>query len=102
MNKFFVGQRVRLVRFPRYHHPNVNKANIGDQGTVCGTESQPNLGFHLYRDGEVNLSVKMDRYPRDAMAPDYCFEPILPDGHRAAEESLEELLPFLKEQKVTA
>lgn len=91
MAKFFVGQRVRLVRKsgPRISgsagtHKRSNQPRVGDEGTVLGTDSHPNAGF-VHAAFPV-LSVRMDRTGVYGLAPAECWEPILPSGHAACDE----------------
>ena len=95
MSAFFVGQRIRKVRGPN---------GVGTTGCVVG------VGVH---DAAVergySMRVLCDKawrgasgrmWPKSHVAacnPDD-WEPIIPDGHRPAEISVEELLPFLKER----
>lgn len=101
MSRFFVGQRVRVARLPPTggRAPNALGGAVGDEGYVTGTVSNPNPGF--FADKGRDLSVKLDRHPISGMAPSYCFEPIVPKGHQPAEESIEEILPFLFEKERT-
>lgn len=83
MATFFVGQRVRVVRLPdkSYRQRRGVEAmggKIGDEGIVVGTMSRPNAGFHAF--GQMDLSVKMDRFSAAGMCPSYCLEPIIPEG----------------------
>jgi hypothetical protein len=97
MAKFFVGQRVKVVRRPHEAlRPDLGcvGGRIGDEGTVVGTVARPNRGF--WTDGHPDmLSVKLDRLQMHGLAPSYCFEPILPEGHRAGETGLCEPLDRL-------
>ena len=86
---FFVGQRVKKVR----------GHSIGITGVVVAKE--PESGY--------DISIRVDSScvddfgctgPAGAVAS--CrgdeWEPILPEGHRPAELTVEELLPFLRER----
>jgi hypothetical protein len=97
-SQFFVGQRVKVVREgePVYQAARSAKIKIGDEGVVLGTDSRPNGGF-VHNDSFAVLSVHIDRLSLHGLAPAYCFEPILPEGHRPCEEgwSLDKLLEGL-------
>jgi hypothetical protein len=88
VSAFHVGQRVRIV-----------------EGGYVSPEERDGLGR------EARIIVRNDLPDYDWTVKDTagcewevvecCLEPILPDGHRPAELTVEELLPFLREQ-VTA
>jgi len=78
MSRFYVGQRVRFVRFASKCNlfPAVfrrKKIQIGDIFVICGTAAQPNAGFHTYADRDI--SVQPIGETVFGMAPSYCFEP---------------------------
>lgn len=99
MSRLSVGLRVRVARLPTPRRRVMNALGgcVGDEGVVAGTVSRPNRGFHAT--GDYDVSVKLDRHPGPGMAPSYCFEPILLSGLLAADESIEEILPFLFEKE---
>ena len=79
MSRFYVGQRVRVVRYPDRGNTR-GIAKIGDECVVAGTPNEPNEGFNPNLDRD--LSVKHPCCDGPMMAPSYCFEPITPSGHK--------------------
>ncbi len=87
MATFFVGQRVRVVRVERYQHL------LGAEARVTKLDV---IGIRLdgsLIEGCVQLDIPAPGYLGKFVAPppDW-IEPILPDGHRAGDYSLSELL----------
>ena len=95
MSQFFVGQRVILAR-PR-HQKNINRT--GRIVEIYPSEQPSRLG-------SVNCAVDWDHGLSDSRSYEIGgtathtsqLEPILPSGHQPAELTVEELLPFLREQ----
>lgn len=83
MTKFFVGQRVRIVRAPAL------PAFVGTETRITGLA----FGEYEYRGYEWLVRIEGDTYG----ACSHNLEPILPSGHAPAEMDVHELLPFLKE-----
>lgn len=93
MSAFFVGQRVKKVR--------------GSLGVGVTARVAPEPGF-VSRAPWVDMAVRLDDpvLTREGWAGAgevvlTCtleWEPILPSGHRPAELTVEELLPFLNER----
>lgn len=79
MSRFYVGQRVKVVRYPDDGNSR-GIVKVGDECTISGTANEPNEGFNPNRDRD--LSVKHPSFDGPMMAPSYCFEPIIPTGHQ--------------------
>lgn len=99
--KFFLGQRVRKV----WSYRSDGTGGVGRTGTYIGPiqVSDPRFDCQIKCDSAWIASsgkVRSDSDPATCISAQW--EPIVPSGHQPAEESLEELLPFLKEQKVSA
>lgn len=92
MSKFKPGQRVKKVR------------GLGEGVTGVVIVGEPFTPYDFCFVIDVNCRTEREHIKAgeecDGMSHDW--ETVIPDGHRAAEESLEELLTFLKEQKVSA
>jgi hypothetical protein len=73
VSKFFVGQRVRVVRNVGFPHPLFDQL-IGREGVVCDLSRQGSGGHHIGLRGFGDLIFHPDE-----------LEPILPDGHRAGD-----------------
>lgn len=97
MSRFFVGQRVRIVRCgnPENNHL------VGKEATVVGKREVTayQLGYPL-----VGIEVRIDGLgeirPYDGRRHAFRtshLEPILPEGHKASEYSLSELLDRCRE-----
>lgn len=87
MAKFFVGQRVRII------HAVMSKSLIGTEARVMDPDA---IGVHF---GNAYRGVKTDAINaqgRRFVAKHWWLEPILPDGHRAGDYSLSELLDRCK------
>lgn len=90
MARFFVGQRVRLVR---YQPSNITPIPVGDEGRVTKLKFFPkgtpttDGPMLIDSDCEVDFAIAGLR----SSSTDN-LEPILPDGHRAGDYSLSELL----------
>lgn len=94
MSRFFVGQRVRIIRVERYEHLLGAEARVTALGVISMT-----LDGSLI-DGCVKLDIPAPGFPgRFVAPPPDCLEPILPDGHRAGEEGKCELLDELLERQ---
>ncbi|HZF98279.1 MAG TPA: hypothetical protein VEY92_08565 [Pseudoxanthomonas sp.] len=83
MSRFFVGQRVRMAR-------PVHEFNLGATGRIKEFFDEVAMSG-----GRANCFVLWDRPVIGWLSHTDQLEPILPDGHRPAELSVEELLPFL-------
>lgn len=100
MAKFFVGQRVKVARLPGANERVEGKClpgkmEIGDEGTVLGTDSRPNAGF-VFAD-HPRVSVYADKLGAHGMAPESIWEPILPEGAAPSEfTTLHDLLSSLE------
>lgn len=98
MSKFFVGQRVKLVRAFDCVSPSTQHA----EGFFYGY-GITDAGF-VFPDGFVNPSecdcyVMWDGLPGPYSQHTEQLEPILPDGHRAGEDGKCELLDDLLERQ---
>lgn len=96
MSKFFVGQRVKLVRAFDGVSPSAQKA----EGFFYGY-GITDAGF-VFPDGFVNPSqcdcyVVWDGLPGPHSQHTDQLEPILPEGHRAGDYSLSQLLDRCKQ-----
>ena len=83
MATFFVGQRVRII------NAEISKFLIGTEARVIDPDV---IGVHF---GGTYRGVKTDAINaqgRPFIAEHWWLEPILPDGHRAGDYSLSELL----------
>lgn len=87
MSRFFVGQRVRIIRVERYQHL------LGAEARVTKLDVIAMRFDGSLIDGYVLLDIQAPDMPGQfvATSPDF-LEPILPDGHRAGDYSLSELL----------
>ena len=87
MSRLFMGQKVRVIRVERYQHLLGAEARV-TQLDVIGMRLDGSL-----IDGCVLLDIPAPDMPGKFVAPppDW-IEPILPDGHRAGDYSLSELL----------
>lgn len=84
MSSFFVGQRVRVVRdFLNAPH------TVGGEGRITSVNSR------CPRYGKYGFRILIDRFPFVRFQPDE-LEPILPEGHRAGDYSLSQLLDRCK------
>lgn len=104
MKRLFVGQRVRILYSRGWSELAGQEGRIVGESVISvgpgagnpgwlvapdswGTPVAPNEGEH----GGKRFCARSDQ-----------LEPILPEGHKPAELTMEELLPFLKEkEKVT-
>lgn len=82
MSRFYVGQRVRVVRSARglpgdRGKPILAEAPIGRTGTVAGTMGSPNAGFNPR--GAFDTSLRLDTGEL-GMCPSICLEPAT-DSH---------------------
>jgi hypothetical protein len=102
MTTFYVGQRVRLARRPDPSElldgsvkTMPGRVLVGDQGTVMGTDSNPNAGF--IPGPFPRLSVRVDKLGAYGMSPASVWEPIVPKGAQPSEfTTLHELLDSLE------
>lgn len=87
MAKFFVGQRVRIIRVERSPHLLGAEARVTKIGVLTIMKDGALI------EGCVKLDIPAPGFPGQFVAapPDW-IEPILPDGHRAGDYSLSELL----------
>lgn len=92
MSAFFVGQRVKKVR---------GNVGVGITGRVVSLDASEYNNADLI----VRIDAAVVNLSGDVFAPGECcgvkraqWEPILPSGHRPAELTVEELLPFLNER----
>ena len=94
MAKFFVGQRVRIVRAEFAFHL------IGTESVVLGV-NESFLSKHdgIFRHGYVRLDMRDGDGARFFALPEN-LEPILPSGHTAGTESFQELMDRLNTQRV--
>lgn len=94
MSKFFVGQRVRIIRAERFPHLLGAEARV----TKIGVLAMMKDGVLI--EGCVKLDIPAPGFPGQFVAPppDW-IEPILPEGHRAGEEGKCELLDELLERQ---
>ncbi len=79
MSRFFVGQRVKIVRSSqgmcgRDDDPLIIQNPIGREGVIAGTVSHPNAGFYAY--GDYDTSLRLDTGEL-GMCPSACLEPAL-------------------------
>lgn len=88
MSKFFVGQRVRIVR--TYNYPQMR----GVEARIMGFYRDAWDGRKHY-DG-LELSVRTPHGAPYVALPDE-LEPILPEGHRAGDYSFHELMDRCRE-----
>lgn len=78
MSRFYVGQRVRVVRSTKglkgrlKGRPILVEAPIGKTGTIAGTVTQPNAGFNAKGDFDVSLRLDSGEL---GMCPSVCLEP---------------------------
>lgn len=86
MSKFYVGQRVRIVRcllFPQFLGKETIVTELGPWETVQGNIA----------------TIRVDipgPFGKGLVAQDDQVEPLTPSGHAPAELTVHELLPFLK------
>ena len=87
MAKFFVGQRVRIIRVHRFPHLLGAEARVTEIGVLAMMKDGALI------EGCVKLDIPAPGFPGQFVAPppDW-IEPILPEGHRAGDYSLSELL----------
>lgn len=102
MSRFFVGQRVRLAR-PE------NPANLGATGRITQLGHWPvgSVGlsgrkclanFDCYIDWDCPVvATPLGTKDNKAHASTHQLEPIVPEGHKASEYSLSELLDRCRE-----
>lgn len=87
MSRFFVGQRVRLVR-PFYPE------NMGATGVINAMFQETRV-----RGGLVNCNVAFDVPVRGTDTHTSDLEPILPEGHKPCEEQFKRDLDRLLERE---
>jgi hypothetical protein len=78
MSRFYVGQRVKVVRSTegcrgRGERPHIVANGVGRTGVIAGTMSHPNVGFHPH--GDYDVSIRLDTGEL-GMCPSVCLEPI--------------------------
>lgn len=85
MSKLFVGQRVRIVWAPKYPE------FVGVETRIIGIAS----GVFAYAGYEWIVTVNGEQYGANSRS----LEPILPEGHRAGDYSLSQLLYRCKQDE---
>lgn len=91
MSHLYIGQRCRL----RYVRSGSNPAWCnGAAVRICGRESVSPTGFAC----EWEVTLESDNTLGFVMSCQ--LEPLAPEGHKHAELTAEELLPFLKTREV--
>lgn len=95
MSKFFVGQRVRVVRPDSGSR--VRGLCVGDEGVIASRD--PYVDFRVRVSGKLNPTEVCDEPQDDFPMFQDELEPILPEGHRAGEDGKCELLDELLERQ---
>lgn len=91
MSRFFVGQRVRIVR----PWDDMNLKDRLNWIKLCGSEGRVSEVGCLNQFLSVGVGVIVNN--EEWCLPEYGLEPILPDGHRAGDYSLSQLLDRCKQ-----
>ncbi|MGS1076672.1 hypothetical protein [Pseudoxanthomonas beigongshangi] len=94
MVKFFVGQRVLVVRPDKGSA--VRGLCVGDEAVILRRSTNNEEFWRIYVHGKVNPFVGESDFP---VYP-FEIEPAIPSGHTASTESFQELMDRLNTQRV--